>query len=336
MKLPHLGAAASSIRKSGIMKLVILERCSVGMDVPVDSLGDFGELTIYDNTGYDEIPSRIKDADIVIANKSRLNEETLADAANVKLICEFATGFDNVDIDYCRSRKIAVCNVRNYSTDMVAQHTFALALYLCEHMNYYDNYVKSGKYALSGKFSHYGEVFSELASKTWGIVGMGNIGRKVASIASSFGCRVIHHSITGSGDSGEYETVDKETLLKQSDILSLHCPLSDLSRNFIDAKALSLMKPEAYLINVARGPVVNGQDLYEALLNGRIAGAGLDVLEQEPINESNPLSKIMDSGKLVITPHMAWASTEARSRCVKLTYDNIDAFLKGEKLSRVD
>ena len=318
------------------MKIVILERASVGLDVSVDMFQEIGEVEIYNNTLQKDIAKRVENADIIIANKSKLNEETLKNALNVKLICEFATGFDNVDIEYCKKRKIGVCNVRDYSTDMVAQHTFALAFYLSEKLEHYDMYVKSGRYGSQDRFSNFDIPFYEFAGKTWGIVGMGNIGRKVASIAKAFGCRVIFYSVTGNSTVTEYERVDFDTLLKESDYLSLHCPLSDLSRSLINEEALSKMKKTAYLINVARGPVVDENALYDALVSGTIAGAGLDVLSKEPIAKDNPLSKIQDSSRLIITPHLAWASVEARERCVKMTYDNIKAFMNGEKLSRVD
>lgn len=318
------------------MRIVILERASVGMDVSVDSISEFGDVTVYNNTLAHEVKERVKEADIIIANKSKLNAETLDEAENVKLICEFATGFDNVDLDYCRSRNIAVCNVRDYCTEMVAQHTFAMALYLTENLEHYDRYVKSGQYGKQARFSNFDIPFYELAGKTWGIIGMGNIGQKVASIAKAFGCNVIFYSVTGESQVTEYERVDFDTILQKSDYLSLHCPLSDLTRDLIDAEALSKMKRTAFLINVARGPVVNQQALYEALVFGNIAGAGLDVLYKEPIAEDNPLAKIQDSGRLLITPHLAWASVEARERCVSMTCDNIRAFLNGEKHSRVD
>lgn len=200
---------------------------------------------------------------------------------------------------------------------------------------HYDNYVKSGQYASQQRFSNFDIPFNELDQKTWGIVGFGNIGSRVAKIAEAFGCKVIIHSLTGSGHDAGYDQVDKETLLRESDYISLHCPLSDLSRNFIDMDALSKMKSSAILINVARGPVVNNEDLYEALKKGMIAGAGLDVLEKEPISKDNPLGKIKDSGKLIITPHLAWASVEARKRCVDEVFLNLKAFIKGEERNAV-
>ena len=213
---------------------------------------------------------------------------------------------------------------------MVAQHTFTLMLTLLQKLPHYDEYVKSGAYAAQDRFSNFDEPFTELAGKTWGIVGMGHIGKKVAQIATAFGCRVIFHSVTGKSTVTEYEQVDKDTLLRESDFLSLHCPLSDLTRDFIDKEALRKMKKTAVLVNVARGPVVNNADLYDALMNGEIMAAGLDVLEKEPLQLSNPLSKIKDSNRLIITPHLAWASVEARFRCVNEAYLNAKAFLNGE------
>lgn len=313
------------------MKIVILERSSVGADVSVECIRDFGDVTIYDNTvTTQQVRERIKDADIVIANKSPLREETLKDAPGVRLICEFATGYDNCDLEYCRKRGIKVANVRDYCTAMVAQHTFTLALALSQKLFYYDNYVKSGQYSAQDRFSNFDIPFCELAGKTWGIVGMGNIGRRVAEIASAFGCRVIFHSVTGKSTCEKYLKTDKDTLLRESDFLSLHCPLSSLSRNFIDREALRKMKKTAVLLNVARGQVVDNGALYEALAGGEIGAAGLDVVEKEPLEPENPLSLLKDSNRLIITPHLAWASVEARERCVKEAYENIRAFLRGE------
>lgn len=313
------------------MKIVILERNSVGLDVSVDCFKEFGEVEIYANTvTTEEIKERVKDADVIIANKAKMNEETLCNAKNVKLICEFATGYDNIDLEYCKSRGILATNVRDYSTAAVAQHTFALAFYVLEKLAYYDNYVKSGAYGNQNKFSNYDKIFTELEGKTWGIVGMGNIGKKVARIAESFGCKVIFYSASGNSTCTEFERVDFDTLLAESDILSLHCPLSDKTKDLIDYEALKKMKKTAILVNVARGPVVNNSDLYKALVEEEIYGAGLDVLEKEPIHAENPLGKFMDSTRLIITPHMAWASIEARERVVAGAYQNIRNFLDGK------
>ena len=312
------------------MKIIVLERNSVGQDVPMAAIGKLGEMTAYPNTTAADVKEKVKDAEIIVANKAPLNEETLKDARQVKLICEFATGYDNVDLAYCKKRGIKVANVVNYSTDAVAQHTFALCFYVLEKLRHYDEYVKSGAYAAQDRFSNFDLPFTELAGKTWGIIGMGNIGKKVAKIAQAFGCRVIFYSASGNSTCTDYERVSFDTLLIESDFVSLHCPLSDKTRNLIDLNALKKMKKSAILINVARGPVVKDEDLYTALTQEYIAGAGLDVTGTEPMKDSNPLSKIMDSNKLIITPHLAWASNEARNRCVSETCKNIEAFLKGE------
>lgn len=312
------------------MKIVVLERNSVGTDIEV-KYEDLGEVTYYENTvTASEVRERVKDADIIVGNKSPLNEESLKDAHHVKLITVFATGYDNVDLEYCAKRGILVENIVNYSTAAVAQHTFALALALLEKLPHYDHYVKSGTYKNQSRFSNFDVPYTELEGKTWGIIGMGNIGRKVAQIASAFGCKVIFHSVTGNSKVTEYEQVSLQTLLEESDVLSLHCPLSDKTRDIIDYEALCKMKDTAILINVARGPVVNNKDLAKALQEGKITAAGLDVLEKEPIAKDNPLGEIMDSNKLIITPHLAWASVEARLRCVEEVRKNIEAFLRGE------
>lgn len=318
------------------MKIVILERNSVGTDIDVSCYKKFGDVDIYPVSVLENAAERIGDADIIINNKVPMNEQTLNNAPNVKLICEFATGYDNVDLAYCKQRNIKVANVVDYCTDMVAQHTFALALYLSEHLRHYDDYVKSGVYVAQPRFSNFDIPFLELAGKTWGIIGMGNIGKRVAGIAKAFGCKVIFHSVTGTSTCTDYEQVSFDTLLAQSDFLSLHCPLSDLTRDLIDKEALQKMKKTAILINVARGPVINQEALYEALMTEEIAAAGLDVLTKEPIAADNPLAKITDSKKLIITPHLAWASVEARQRVVDETYKNIEAFLNGEKRNIVN
>lgn len=318
------------------MKLVVLERNSVGTDVDVSCFERYGEVDYYPNTVAENTAERVKDADIVIANKAPMNEATLKDAPNVKLICLFATGFDSVDLAYCRSRGIKVANVVNYSTAAVVQHTLLLALALEEKLAFYDDYVKSGTYASQDRFSNFDRAFGELAGKTWGIVGMGNIGRGVARVAQALGCKVIFYSASGKSSCTEYERVEFDRLLAQSDILSLHCPLSDRTRGLINKEAFARMKKSAILVNVARGPVVDTQALYDALTKGQIAAAGLDVLEKEPISKDNPLGKIKDSTKLIITPHMAWASREARTRLVDEVMKNIQAFLGGEERNRVN
>ncbi len=313
------------------MKIVILERDTVGRDVDVSYFEKLGELVTYPITAPEEVAERVADADIVIANKSPLNSTTLADAMNVKMIAEFATGYDNIDIAYCKQRGIRVANVSGYSTPAVVQHTFALAFYVLEHLAYYDRYVKSGAYGAQPGFSNYDIPFTELEGKTWGIIGLGNIGRGVAKVAESFGCNVIYYSASGKNNNTDYKQVGFDELLASSDFISCHCPLTDKTRYLINKEAFDKMKKTAILINVARGAVVNNADLYDALMENKIAGAGLDVVDGEPIRPDNPLNQFQDSNRLIITPHMGWASTESRNRCVQEAYKNVEAFLNGEE-----
>lgn len=313
------------------MKLVVLEKMSLGLDIDISFFEEFGEVTYYDHTNVNEIADRVAQADIVIANKAPLNESTLQGAENIKIICETATGYNNVDLTYCQKRGIRVTNAVGYSTPIVAQHTFAMALYLLEKLPFYDTYVKNGDYEKAPMFTCFEPYFTELEGKTWGIIGLGNIGRKVAEIAKVFGCRVIFYSASGRNDTTDFERVDFDTLLAESDILSLHCPLTDRTQKLMNADAFAKMKNTAILINVARGPVVDEKALFDALTSGQIAAAGLDVLVKEPIAADNPLANIKDSTKLLITPHMAWGSTEARTRCAREVYLNIQSFLAGEK-----
>ena len=312
------------------MNIVILERASVGDEISVEAIEKLGDVTIYDTTPIDLIPERIQYAEVIIANKSPLNEKTLDNASKVRLICELATGYDNVDLNYCKKRGIAVRNVKGYSTDAVVQHTFALCLYLFEKLDYYDNYVKSGEYSRQDSFSHYDYKFSELASKTWGVIGLGAIGSRVADIAAAFGCNVVRYSLRDNPSDSAYKTLDFDEFLSSCDIISIHCPLNDDTRGLFDYDAFSKMKRDAILINVARGGIVVDADLYRALNENLIYGAGLDVTSTEPMSDENPLSDYMDSTRLIVTPHMAWASVEARNRVVKETALNIEAFIKGE------
>lgn len=313
------------------MKIVQLDRETIGNDINTKLLENLGEYVCYNSDTFENTKELIKDADIIVFNKSKMNEEMLKDAPNVKMLAITATGFDNIDLEYCKSRGIVAANVRAYSTASVAQHTFALALYLLEKISYYDDYVKSGKYSSQSGFCNFDAKYNELEGMTWGIIGMGHIGKKVAAIAKAFGCKVIFYSASGESNCKDYERVEFEEFLKCSDIVSLHCPLSDRTRGIMNMDAFKKMKDSALLINVARGPIVNEIDLAKALEENIIGGAGLDVLGIEPMAKDNPLSRIKDSTKLIITPHMAWASVEARQRCFDEVYKNIEAFLNGEE-----
>lgn len=313
------------------MKISILERDSLGIDVDMSEIDKLGEVTVYPATTLENAVEHIGDADIIIANKLPLNENTLKEAKNLKFVAQTATGTNNVDFVYTNARGIKVANVPSYSTDSVAQHTFSLLLYLVEKMRFFDDYVKSGTYSRSSCFSCLDMIYPEIAGKTWGIIGMGAIGQKVAQIAAVFGCKVITYSASGKKYDMPYEQVDFDTLLAQSDILSVHAPLNEFTRDLMNYDAFCKMKESAYFINVGRGPIVVEEDLVRALEEGQIHAAGLDVMRVEPLPIESPLLKIQDSSRLVITPHTAWATSEARQRCVDVVTENIKAFLRGEE-----
>lgn len=313
------------------MKISILERDSLGIDVDMSEIEKLGKVTVYPATTLETAEEHIGDADIIIANKLPLNGETLKGAKNLKFIAQTATGTNNVDFTYTNAKGIGVANVPSYSTDSVAQHTFSLLLYLVEKMRYFDDYVKSGTYSKSSCFSCLDMIYPEIAGKTWGIIGMGAIGQKVAQIAAVFGCKIITYSASGRTYDMAYEQVDFDTLLAKSDILSVHAPLNEHTLNLMDYDAFCKMKESAYFINVGRGMIVVEEDLARALEEGQIRGAGIDVMRVEPLPIESPLLKIQDSTKLVITPHTAWATSEARQRCVDVVAENIQAFLRGEE-----
>lgn len=316
-------------------RIVIMDTASVGDDMDLSPFDALGDVVVYQTVKPEEVPVLIKDASIVVVNKTVLNEAVLAQARKLRLICLFATGYDNVDIDYCSRAGIMVCNVRGYSSASVAMHTFSLLLYLYEKLPYYDHYVKSGRYSRDTSFTHFEKKFNELEGKTWGIVGLGDIGKRVASIAEAFGCHVIYYSTSGNHDDDRYERVDFDELLEQSDIISIHAPLNKNTYHLFDAVALKKMKKTAYLINVGRGGIIVEEDLAKALTENEIAGAGLDVLEHEPMEKNNLLLGIRNSMRLIITPHIAWASVESRKRCVEEVILNIESYIEGNSRNRV-
>ncbi len=310
------------------MKIVFLETGTLGKDVSIEKFHSLGEVIEYDLTLEEQIPERITDADVIVVNKLPMNKKTLDKARNLKLICLTATGTNNIDFPYTDSRNITVKNVASYSTESVVQHTFALLFYLYEKLPYYDNYVKSEDYAYAPFFCHIEERFHELFGKTWGIIGLGEIGHRVAEVARCFGCKIIYYSTSGKNADPFYERVSLDRLLEESDIISIHAPLNDNTLNLVNKNCFDKMKKTAYLLNLGRGPIVNENDLYEALVNDRIAGAATDVLCKEPMSKDNPLIKIKDSKKLFITPHIAWATIEARQRCADRVFDNVKNFMR--------
>lgn len=310
------------------MNIVFLDRKSLGKDLDLERFEDFGSVAMYDFSTVEEARVRVKDADIIITNKVPMNENSLKDADHLKLICVTATGINNLDLDYLDAHNIAWRNVAGYSTETVAQHTFALMFYLLEHLHYYDAYVKEERYVNDKIFTHFDLPFHELSGKTWGIIGLGAIGKRVANLASAFGAKVIYYSTSGKNHDLDYEEVDLDTLLATSDIVSVHAPLTENTTNLMDAAAFRKMKKSALFINVGRGAIVNEADLADALEQEEIAGAGLDVLCEEPMVEANPLRRIKDSNRLIITPHIAWASIEARTRLMDIIYHQVEEFLQ--------
>lgn len=314
------------------MKILILDGATFGEDIDISKFNELGEVIVYAESTKQQVLERLKDVnpDAVIVNKIVMGKEEMYTASNLKIILEAATGYNNIDIECANALNIRVANVAGYSTMSVVQHTFAHLFYLYEKMRYYDDYVKSGDYSNSTIFTNFGNVFNELAGKTWGIVGLGNIGRRVADVAKAFGCKVVYYSASGNTYDTEYEKVELDDLLKNSDIISIHAPLNKYTENLINYENFKKMKNTAYLINMGRGPIVNEADLAKAINEGEIAGAGLDVLTKEPMSADNPLLTIKDSNKLVITPHNAWATYEARVRLLDEIYNNLKSFINGE------
>lgn len=312
------------------MKIVFLDVKTIGEDIDLSGYDALGEVVKYGFSSSEEVPDRVKDADVIVLNKVQVNEQTIGKAEKLKLVCVTATGTNNLDKEYLKKRGIEWRNVAGYSTETVAQHTIAMLLYLLEKMRYYDDYVKEERYVNDTIFTHFAEHFTEIHGKTWGIIGLGNIGRRVAEIAKVFGARVIYYSASGAPAQDGYEQVDFDTLLSTSDIVSVHAPLNEHTEGLMNAEAFHKMKKTGIFLNLGRGPIVVEEDLYQALVEGEIAAAGLDVLCKEPMSEDNPLLAIKDSKKLLITPHIAWASVEARTNLMRIILGQIKEFKGGQ------
>ncbi|MBR5565897.1 MAG: D-2-hydroxyacid dehydrogenase [Roseburia sp.] len=310
------------------MKIVFLDVKTIGEDMDLSGFERFGEVVKYGFSSPEESRERTKDADVVILNKVQINEQTIGEAEHLKLVCVTATGTNNLDKEYLAERGIEWRNVAGYSTESVAQHTFGLLFYLLEKLAYYDEYVKTERYVDDKIFTHFEKVFHELSGKTWGIIGLGAIGRRVADIAKVFGCHVIYYSTSGKNNQSDYERVDFDTLLAESDVVSVHAPLTAETEGLMNREAFSKMKKTAIFLNLGRGPIVVEEALVEALENETIAAAGLDVLTVEPMSKENPLCRIKDSNRLIITPHIAWASVEARTRLMRTIEGQIQEFLE--------
>ena len=315
------------------MKIVVLDRNSLGTDTPLDGLKSFGEVIIYDKTSPEELNARISDADVIILNKVKITRSAFEASTSLKLICIFATGFDNVDLVAAREHGVGVCNVPGYSTDSVALFTLSNVLALYTHLREYNDFVISGEYSRGGVPNKLTPVYHEISGKTWGIVGLGNIGKAVARVAEALGARVIANKRTPVSD---FECVDIDTLCKESDIITIHCPLNDESRGLINAERIALMKNDVVIVNEARGAVVNEYDIAEAIKKGMIGAFGSDVYSIEPFGEDHPFYEIKDYKNVMLTPHAAWGAYESRLRCINVICSNIESYLNGERKNRVD
>lgn len=317
------------------MKVVILDGATMGADIDFSPITSRFDTVIYDRTAPEERAERLKDADAVAVNKVVIDGEALKAAPNVKLVCVFAVGFNNIDVEYCKGAGVKVRNVPSYCTSSVAQHTLALTLSLMESLGYYDSFVKDGSYTKSGLANHLGRPFREIDGKNWGILGMGAIGRRVAEAASVFGANVRYASLSGVRREEKYPEVPFEELMKTSDILSIHAPLNSKTANVINENSLALMKKSAVIVNTGRGGIINSAHLAKAIDSGRIFGAAIDVFPTEPPTAEDPLMNIKNKDRIVFSPHIAWSSVEARARCVNITAENILAFEQGRDINDV-
>ncbi len=317
------------------MKIVILEASAVNPgDLSWDVLNQFGEVTLYDRTDPAEAVARIGDAQIVLINKTPITAELLDSCPSVKLICVQATGYNVVDCDAAKARGVTVCNVPAYGTDAVAQFTFSLLLELCNRVGHHDRMVHDGAWCRCPSFCFWDTPQMEIAGKAIGIVGFGRIGRAVGKIANAFGMKVLAYNRSRCAEGEAIATyVDLDTLLSSSDIVSLHCPMTPETAGLINAQTIAKMKDGAILLNTARGAIINEQDVADALKQGKLRGAAMDVVSQEPMAQDNPL---LDAPNCIITPHMAWTPVESRQRIIDCNVQSIQGFLNGKPVNTVN
>ncbi|MGC6431330.1 MAG: D-2-hydroxyacid dehydrogenase [Jejuia sp.] len=320
------------------MKIVVLDGYTLNPgDLSWKELENLGDLTVFDRTPYNckDIIKHIGDADIVFTNKTPLNEEVLNMTTSLKYIGILATGYNVVDVNTAKAKGIVVTNVPDYSSKAVAQFTVALVLELCHHIGDHNTSVQNGDWIKSNDFSYWNSPLIELHGKTLGLIGFGKIGKATAKIAEAFGMQILvyNRTVYNKFESENLKFVSLDKLLAGSDFVSLHCPLTDETKGIINQQNIQKMKDGAFLINTSRGPLVNEEDLTTALNSGKLAGAALDVISEEPMNPSNPL---LNAKNCIITPHIAWASKEARRRLMKTTVENLKAFLAGEVINVVN
>ena len=310
-------------------KIVFLDEATVGQISNLELIKELGSYSSYDYTQKEDVLARIEGFEVVITNKVVISREIMQNAPSLKLICVAATGMNNIDLDAAKELGITVKNVAGYSTDSVVQITYSLLFELISHTSHFNNYIHSKEYSKSPSFTSITPAFNELSGKRYGIIGLGNIGKRVAQAATAFGAEVVYYSTSGKNNNSDYTQLELDELLRTSDIISIHSPLNDATNGLINKSKLNLMKSDAFIINVGRGGIIVEKDLAEAINDGVIAGAGLDVFTAEPIVVENPLLSVEDSSKLVMTPHIAWASLEARERLLFSIAQNIKNEMKG-------
>jgi len=310
------------------MKIVFLDAKTVGTPPNLNKLKELGNVTFYPVTKPEETEERIKNADIVITNKVVLNEELISKySGQLKMIAIAATGMNNVDLEAAEKHGVIVKNVAGYATHSVAQSTFAMLFRLMQDLDYFDVFIKNGDYSEGEIFTNTDITFHELRGKRFGIIGLGTIGQKVAKIAEAFDAEVVYCSTSGKNTDQPYTLLDLNELLETSDVVSIHAPLNENTDNLIGYDQIKTMKKTAILINTGRGKIVNEADLAKAIDEELIAGAALDVFENEPIEKENPLLQVKNSERLILTPHITWSSVEARTELIDGIYANIKEFL---------
>ncbi len=305
------------------MKIVLLDTLTFG-ESDLSGFDALGEVSEYKTTSPEQTLERIKDADVIVTNKVVITAEMMSQSPQLKLICIAATGMNNVDLDAASEKNIAVKNVAGYSTDSVIQHTFSMLFYLMGHSRYYDEYVKEGSWQKSEVFTHIGEPFFELKGKKWGIIGLGEIGRGVAKVATAFGAEVSYYSTSGKNDNAEYKRDTISNILEQSDVISIHAPLNADTQDLVAHSELLMMKDGAILLNLGRGGIVS-EDALSYIMDAKPIYVGLDVLAKEPMQKDHPLMKVKAQDRLYITPHIAWTSVEARQRLIASIIENIQS-----------
>ncbi|MGM0519488.1 MAG: D-2-hydroxyacid dehydrogenase [Campylobacterota bacterium] len=308
------------------MKIVILDSQTLGEDIDLTVFEKYGELVVYETTNDKQTASRIKDANIVLTNKVVINQKHMQEAKSLKLICITATGMDNIDTTYAKNNNIEVKNVAGYSTYSVMQTTIHLVLKFIQNLDYYDKYTKDGKWHDCDIFTNLDSPFSQIKDKNWGIIGLGEIGKAVANVAVSLGANISYYSTTNKNHNTQYEQKTLERLLKQSDIITIHCGLNDMTYNLLNKTNLNMIKNDAILVNVGRGGIINEEDLVE-IFNKTDIKVALDVIEKEPIDSLCHINKILNSPRFILTPHIGWSSKEARQLLIKKLIANIDEFV---------